>query len=63
MLPGASVRDSPEFAGPSNLFHSQIASSLKISMAITGPLVINWISSLGSRGKPELLLYYNLDTC
>lgn len=51
MLPGASVRASPEFAGPSNLFHSHIASSLKISMAITGPLVINWISSLGNRGN------------
>lgn len=51
MLPGASVRASPEFAGPSNLFHSHIASSLKISMAITGPLVINWINSLGNRGN------------
>ena len=37
---------SPEFAGPRSLFHSHIASSRKISMAIIGPLVINWISSL-----------------
>ena len=46
MLSGASVRARPEFAGPRSLFHSHIASSRKISMAIIGPLVINWISSL-----------------
>lgn len=54
-LPGASARAIWEFACPRSLFHSQIASSLRISMATTGPLVINWISSLGNRQNVDLL--------
>lgn len=54
-LPGASDRATVELAVPRSLFHSHTASSLKISMAITGPLVINWISSLGNGSKTGLL--------
>lgn len=51
MLSGSSVLATSEFAGPSNAFHLQTASSPKISIATTGPLVIKWRSSLQNRNS------------